>query len=204
MKKSLLILATLTLMLLAMGFTQPELTQMLKDKTQEIIQLRSRIFVLEGQVAQLQESRRSDKTILLVVDYLTEGATPSRWANPEHVAYVIAVCKKYEYLVADIKSKEKLACWQFVLCRCLATGLNPNFRCDNDRNGKFDNGLADLNDVCLDAIQKELPEHLRKSPWTNIEKSVAGLYIWIKQRNRKAPWAELSYSQWRVYAAIKD
>ena len=91
------------------------------------------------------------------------------------------------------------------MARCLATGCDPNFHCDNDGNGKYDNGVADLNDVCLGTIQKELPKELQLRPWTNIEKSVAGLYIWIKQKHRaREAWAFLNKYQWDYYAKITN
>ena len=209
-KKYLEVLAILAIGFLTMAFT-PQLKEMLDKATQRImslevenLQLKIKITSLSVEVSKLSAERKEDKYVLYTTDMLTRGAVPSRWANPSHISYVISVCKKYEYIVTDIKKNEPLACWQFVMARCMATGLDPNFHCDKDGNGKWDSGIADLNDVCLESLQKDLPEHLKRRNWYNIEKSIAGLYVWIKQRNRHMPWAELSFPQWQYYAKIKE
>jgi hypothetical protein len=212
MKKHIIIFLILLSIVLLMGFkSSDDIVLMLKLKTDQIKVLNEQITNIANELTatrkeliQLKTERKEDKFVLETASILTKGAVPSRWANPEHIRYVRDVCRKYEYIVWDIKKKEKLACWQFVFTRCLATGLDPTFHSDKDGNGKWDTGIADLNDVCLVDIQKDLPEHLKKANWNNIEKSIAGLYVWIKQRNRKMPWAELGYEQWLFYAKAKD
>lgn len=209
-KKYLGVFLILMVGFLTVAGTNPNIKEMLDKATQRImslevenLQLKIKITSLSAEVLSLSAERKEDKHVIYTVEYLTRGAVYSRWASPSHIRHVISVCQKYEYLIADIKKTEPLACWQFVMARLLATGLDPNFHLDKDANGKYDNGIADLNDVCLESLQKELPEHLKKANWYNIEKSIAGLYVWIKQRNRHMPWAELSYPQWQYYARLK-
>lgn len=184
----------------------------LESQTDETVALRQQNAILQKQIAELliENSKlkaeiKEDKFVIDTVDFLTKGAVASRWANPTHIRYVKSVCKKYEYLTADINKKKKFANWTFIFARCLATGLDPNYHSDDiDKNGKYDNGIADLNDVCLKDIERDLPKELKGRSWFNIEKSVAGLYIWIKQRDGHMPWAELGYEQWQFYSRNKD
>lgn len=210
--KVLLISGLLLGFLLLCGMTPQiqELTQQLLEKTKIIRELRTDNQKLREQIVNLEIDKKEDRFIINTVDTLTKGVTVTAWANPSHIRYVKESCKRWEYVVADLKKTEKLACWQFVYCRLLATGLNANFRRQN-LNGSFDNGIGDLNDCVLEEIQKDMdkdkncPDWIKKGNWYNIDKSIYGLYIWINQRRRmRMPFADLKFYQWQMYSKIKD
>lgn len=207
MKKLITILILLLLTCGTLGFTSnyptetEKLRMILEGQTLQVKELKVEVLTLKLEVGKLVSENKENKLVLETVHFLTEGAVQSRWADPNHIRNVIDVCKKYEYLGSKVG--HQYSNWKFIFSRCLATGLDPNFHCDNDGNGKYDNGLADLNDVCLEEIEKELPKELQRRSWYNIEKSVAGLYVWINQKHRaKLAWAYLNPEQWKYYARI--
>lgn len=147
--------------------------------------------------------------------YKTHKSNNGYNQNPTHLLAVWKYCNDYAPVVAgdlinmmpienNIKKRavaELLAIDMPLFMFCVSadeTNYVPEAVAGN-KDYTSDIGITQINEVCHPEIEKFMPDDLKARPWTDVEKNIAGRYIWIRNRiyagqrwdimTRKRGWA---------------
>ncbi len=209
LKRSLIVLLSLTTMLMIMGMTFPqareELIEQLKQKTMKIVQLEQTITQLNTQITDYQIQLKNDKIALEPARFASEsGNSTSQWLrNPDHLKNVWKWTKQYRYLLtpeAEATAKDFNVEYFAFVWFFKESHYNP-YAENKNKNGSMDWGMAQINDVCWEELYKHIPEELkkRKNPKQDAEIAVVMLYEWINHRvEMKWSYCYLSPEGWTL------
>ena len=161
---------------------------------------RERIKLMEAEMTGHLDRAMEYKIVLETLKYYRENHSNNGFnQNIKHLEKVWFLCFIYAKLIEDatlldtmdIPEKQKqlerekicnlnIPLFMFSVCSD-ETNFNPNAIAYN-KDGSFDIGITQINEECVDSIEKQLTPDLREQHWTDLDKNIAGRYIWIMDR----------------------
>lgn len=202
-----MVLLTLGLLFMGMAYSPEieDLTYQLKLKTMEVLQLREQISDLRLQVANYRQQRKDDLIALEPAVFASESGngTSLYLRNPNHLKNVWKWVKQYRHLLTpeaeatakDFNIEFFVFSWAFK-----ESHFNP-FAMNKNKNGSYDWGMCQINDVCWDGLYAQLPTELKKrrNPKQDAELSICMIYLWINSRVKgKMSYCFLSDEGWTL------
>ena len=193
------VLATL-LSILNLGMSEQQIqiqvTEKLKQETVRVVQLKS-------QLQELQRILLIQKKADCVINYYKKAGTLNIWwwINRDYVLEWFSYCDKWKFLAGEVKDVSDMTDFMIGI---IHNESNGDKNCKTlEWNKTYSYGITQINDTCIKTIDKELnekyPELKNKDIKTDVEKNIAGRYLWIKHRKDMGHSWALMNNGWTLY-----
>jgi len=173
---------------------QTKSTETLKKETQRVIQLKG---LLENAQRQLLIQKKADR----VVKFYRDAGTFEKWKlSKEYILTWFIYADRWKFL-AGKEDKIDLCDFMISAIHGETNGDAKVKKLEWDKTYSY--GITQINDRCIKRIEAELnekyPELKKKDIRTDVEKNIAGRYLWIKYRKDDSKsWALMSDSAWTL------
>jgi hypothetical protein len=178
--------------------------------------------------AVLQERIQQTRTYVAILEtinyYKTNNDDNGYSQNAEHLLQVWNFCKVYAPMITEdcwieqlrqpetYKAKiraeiESIDIPLFMFCLCSdESGFQPDAIHIN-KNKSQDSGITQINQTCQSEITARMQiTDFKDRPWTDMEKNIAGRYIWIMMRAKDGmAWKQMTKRRgWKLYKLISE
>lgn len=173
---------------------QDYLAEKLKLETDQLIQTKK-------ELAKTQHLLLIQKKIDCVVNYYKKAGTFDKWKlSRESISDWFLYCDKWKFIAGEDNKQDMTD----VMIGIIHNESNGNTTIAfKEKNGTYSYGITQLNDCVVEIIEKELnelyPELKQKNIKTDMEKNIAGRYLWIKHRKEKGHSWALMNNGWTLY-----
>ena len=174
----------------------------------EIINLTNKVVELKRELSQTQHNLLKMKKVERVITFYTNSGTFKHWGLlAEYIELWFTVADKYKYL-AGREGNINMSDYMVALIHAESNGIADIVV--KEKDGTYSYGITQINVKCIKEIETELNKLCPELRWrdirTDIEKNIAGRFLWVHHRRERGwSWAMPDTSNgWKLYAQLKS
>lgn len=168
----------------------------------QLIKTTDKVVELKQELNKAQYELLKQKKVDRVVKYYKQAGTFEKWGlSREYIMDWFDYSEKWKFLSGGGESFDMVDLMVGIIHN-ETNGINKEAK---EKNGTYSWGITHINDACITRIEKELneqyPEFKGRSIKYDVEKNIAGRFLWIKHRKEsKLSWALMGpKTGWYLY-----